>query len=55
MLSFKLRWSNPWDTAVSKFLILVCMCLCTLVPSRNETQNNMDLKFGTHTPLDHIL
>ena len=51
---------NPRDEGGVRFIFFACIyaglhvCLwdCTLPP--DQTKNNRDLKFDTHTPLDHI-
>ena len=34
--------------------IYVCICVFMFVRPPGQTKNDRDLKFGTHTPLDHI-
>ena len=36
------------------YKIVLCVCVCMGVTPPDQTKNDRDLKFGTHTPLDHI-
>ena len=54
----KSTWGEqPVEDILEFACICVCVCIyvCNCVMPPGQTKNDTDLKFGTHTPLDHIL
>ena len=52
---FKIHVRRAAGRGYSPFhLLYVCMYLFICVTPPGQTENDTDLKFGTHTPLDHI-